>query len=62
MISDQGKRKAKQSSDEEDGTTLRMGNGTFVNSFFSSSSQRSKRQNVDGTENLDTQFEDASNV
>lgn len=63
VIDDNVKRKDKPSSDEEgDGNTLKMGTGSFVNSFYSKSAQRSKRQNVDGTANLDTQFEDASNA
>ena len=66
MITEQGKRKAKISSDEEgDGNTIRLGTGSFVNSFLNSSSQRSKRQNTEGTGgNVQTelQFEDASNV
>ena len=45
---DNGKRKAKHSSDEEDGNTLRMGTGSFVNSFCSGSqSQRIKRQYIE---------------
>ena len=45
-----GKRKAKQSSDEESDTSIKLGFGTFVNSFLGGSTQRTKKQKEEVSE------------
>lgn len=47
LVGGKGKRKAKQSSDEESDSNIKIGVGSFVNSFLSSSTQRSKKKKED---------------